>query len=373
MGIRFRKTLKIAPGVKVNISKSGPSLTLGPQGFTTTVGKQGVYQNIGLPGSGLSARFKVFGFSGSSKKSGGTSSAGDSKQPSLPAAVKEWMAYTGESNPQATVDMDFDGTIVIADGEGKVITDPQLIGIIKRTPTYRNQLPEVKEQHRLEVAEKVKELNDLNEALIKMHRQSPEVLSLAAYQHELDVVRAKNSTEDIEKQILLERAIKGGTEFIELAVEKWIKSCDIPLEIFMQYEYDDASHCLMVDLDLPEIEDLPTTMATQLASGHLKLRDKSQKLLREEYAECVFSLAIYLSANLFNISPSIEQVVVSGYTQRRNSAGDIKDDYLFSIKFVREAFYGVDYQAIDAETFCMQFDNRCNLSATKIFKTIVPY
>jgi len=52
--VRFRRTFKILPGVKINVSKGGISVTVGTGGFHLNFGKHGVRQTIGLPGSGLS-------------------------------------------------------------------------------------------------------------------------------------------------------------------------------------------------------------------------------------------------------------------------------------------------------------------------------
>ncbi len=54
MPIRFRRTLKIAPGVKLNFSKSGVSTTVGPKGFHFTFGKRGVRRTVSIPGTGVS-------------------------------------------------------------------------------------------------------------------------------------------------------------------------------------------------------------------------------------------------------------------------------------------------------------------------------
>lgn len=59
VSVRFRKTIKIAPGIKLNVSKSGVSTTIGPKGSTVNVGKRGVYQNIGIPGTGISMRQRI--------------------------------------------------------------------------------------------------------------------------------------------------------------------------------------------------------------------------------------------------------------------------------------------------------------------------
>lgn len=54
MGTRFRKRIKIAPGVHLNISKTGISTSLGPRGATVNVRGQRVRSSVGIPGSGLS-------------------------------------------------------------------------------------------------------------------------------------------------------------------------------------------------------------------------------------------------------------------------------------------------------------------------------
>jgi hypothetical protein len=54
MGFRFRRTFKIVPGVRLNLSRSGPSVSLGARGFHYTAGPKGTRTTIGLPGSGLS-------------------------------------------------------------------------------------------------------------------------------------------------------------------------------------------------------------------------------------------------------------------------------------------------------------------------------
>lgn len=55
MGFRFRKKVKIAPGIDLNLSKKGISSTsIGKKGATFNLSKKGIKQTIGLPGTGLS-------------------------------------------------------------------------------------------------------------------------------------------------------------------------------------------------------------------------------------------------------------------------------------------------------------------------------
>lgn len=60
-GLRFQKRLRIGPGLRINLSKSGASTTLGPRGAGVTIGRNGVTTNAGIPGTGLSYRQKVGG------------------------------------------------------------------------------------------------------------------------------------------------------------------------------------------------------------------------------------------------------------------------------------------------------------------------
>jgi hypothetical protein len=55
MGFRFRKSFKIAPGVKLNINKKSFGLTIGKRGAHYTINSKGKRTtSIGIPGTGLS-------------------------------------------------------------------------------------------------------------------------------------------------------------------------------------------------------------------------------------------------------------------------------------------------------------------------------
>ncbi|ANC81004.1 MULTISPECIES: DUF4236 domain-containing protein [Pseudomonas] len=55
MAIRFRKSFKIAPGLRLNVSKTGVSASIGRKGAMVNVSKRGTRVTAGLPGTGLSA------------------------------------------------------------------------------------------------------------------------------------------------------------------------------------------------------------------------------------------------------------------------------------------------------------------------------
>ncbi|TNH04504.1 DUF4236 domain-containing protein [Testudinibacter sp. TR-2022] len=66
MALKFRKRVKIVPGVTVNLSKSGVSGTFGAKGASVNVGKKGTYLNTGIPGTGIYDRQRLDGKSNTS-------------------------------------------------------------------------------------------------------------------------------------------------------------------------------------------------------------------------------------------------------------------------------------------------------------------
>lgn len=67
MAWKYRKRIKIAPGVTINVSRSGVSTTIGPKGARVNIGKNGTYLNTGIPGTGIYDRHKIG--SGTSRRS----------------------------------------------------------------------------------------------------------------------------------------------------------------------------------------------------------------------------------------------------------------------------------------------------------------
>ncbi|MEX0627067.1 MAG: DUF4236 domain-containing protein [Cucumibacter sp.] len=53
MAIRFRRSLKIAPGLRLNIGKRSASVRLGPKNLGATFGTTGRTYSASIPGTGL--------------------------------------------------------------------------------------------------------------------------------------------------------------------------------------------------------------------------------------------------------------------------------------------------------------------------------
>jgi hypothetical protein len=54
MGWRFRRSVRLAPGFRLNLGKRGASFSVGGHGFTENIGRRGARTTIGIPGTGIS-------------------------------------------------------------------------------------------------------------------------------------------------------------------------------------------------------------------------------------------------------------------------------------------------------------------------------
>lgn len=74
MSWRFRHSFKIIPGLKLNLSKSGLSASIGGAPFTVNVGSHGLYGTASIPGTGVSFRQRLSGNPEPQHKHGAASS-----------------------------------------------------------------------------------------------------------------------------------------------------------------------------------------------------------------------------------------------------------------------------------------------------------
>jgi len=73
MGFRFRRRISIGPGLRLTVSKSGISTSVGTRGAWFTIGHGKTGETVGIPGTGVSY---------TEQQSIGTAPAKDEAQPS---------------------------------------------------------------------------------------------------------------------------------------------------------------------------------------------------------------------------------------------------------------------------------------------------
>ena len=60
MAWNFRKRISILPGLRLNLSGNGVSVSIGPHGANVNIGKNGITGNVSIPGTGLYKRGQIY-------------------------------------------------------------------------------------------------------------------------------------------------------------------------------------------------------------------------------------------------------------------------------------------------------------------------
>lgn len=146
---------------------------------------------------------------------------------------------------------------------------------------------------------------------------------------------------------------------------------ELPMEYFLDISYDDATGKVTVDLDLPEIEDIPQNKIVVNPSGKRSVRSKSQTNLREDYANCVCGLSMYVAGIIFNTCLKIQEVEVAGFTQRcgENSAL-ATDQYVLIVRYTREQFSEIAFEKLTSLEIINFFKHNIDMTKSFVLKEI---
>jgi len=167
MAFRFRRSVKIAPGLRVNFGKRGVSLSGGVRGASITVGSRGTYGNVGIPGTGLSYRSRIDG--GKQRRFQEREQRRIEKE--YQRVEKEQRHQEALSNIKLNLNKD-DGTLQIENAFGETLSRGDLSLLWQQKgQTVREWLEQQAE-----------EINGDVDLLTKIHEDTPDPESIPEYQ-----------------------------------------------------------------------------------------------------------------------------------------------------------------------------------------------
>ena len=419
-------------GLSLNLSKSGVSVTAGVRGASGTRGKKRTYLNTGIPGTGIYDRKRIAGSNSSQQqlRNSGTQTQDvqakvsigldDKGKPILTItdsygrqitdekilrSVKRSDKYKESVNglieqKKMEVDEETSKFICISKFTPAIVSKVNIQDAIKSlSPEIHNSLSfeierptkdKIAMELRNEAKQKIRSIffwknNGLRNAFISENLENRFQRKVEEWKIKRDefienenVIKAAKDKEYYDSYIAekneFDSILKGDTDYINERIEIILSEISLPAEFSVNYEYNLDIKQLKIDLDLPEIEDIPQEKANILSSGKISIKQKTQKELKQEYAQCVSGIALYLGGTFFNISTTIAEIIISGFTQRLNKAtGNIEEQYIYSIKLTRDKFSGLKFERIDPVEAFSNFENIRSLSANYDFKIIVPW
>jgi len=385
VALRFRRSIKLAPGIRMNFSGSGLSWTFGPRGASINVGRRGTFFNTGIPGTGLYGRQRL---------SGGHERASKGRL----------------ITQRATISVSDEGTITF--------TDPQGV------PLSEFWITQAKRQHgdtlKSLIADKVEELNASVEALGEVHLSTPpplqpryakepfkrerptepqpvpigfwsrlfrkrreriETENAAAhtdYQRRLaawEKARTLHLTLEEQKRKRYEDDVRTSVDAMERVITEALEDMPWPRETSVSFDVLDGGHRVALDVDLPEIEDMPAKVAAVTGRGfEIKFNEMSAAKVRQLYMRHVHAVGFRVVGEVMARLPVCDEVILSTFSQRPNKqTGQVEDQYLYSVKVSRDLWRKIDFgnlDDIDVVAAFERFELRRSMSKTGVFQPV---
>ncbi len=425
--MRFGKSIKIAKGARLNFSKSGISMSAGMKGVSLNVGSRGTFLTSGIPGTGIYDRKKI-GSDISVRTASDTSELQNGEiaftididdsgkcfikdqdgntitNESITRAIKRTQSYKDiERKLSETFADDKNAAtssfIEIYKQSAKVASESEVkeqLASLQPQVYMRRHYDGAKPDENLirsnlknEAKKKISSLafwknkklrQDFieKEFPIRLQIENEKYKKAVLEFNEKEALIESDKNREYNEQYLckkryIENVLRGKKEFVESSIDAFLNSMSLPVDFEVSYEYDEAGGLLTVDLDLPEIEDVPQSKAVTLASGKVKVKDKTQKEIREQYPICVTGLAFFFSSHLFNFSTVINEILLSGYTQRISKrTGTLADEYVYSILLTREKLEKINFENIIPYMAFEEFEHVIDYTKTFELKTVKP-
>lgn len=435
MAFRFRKSIKIAPGVRLNVGKKGGSFTVGRRGSSVNFGSRGVHSNVGIPGTGLSYRSKIAGSTSKtqSRSSATPSSQSNAVQVKISLALKE------------------DGNVIFQDSEGNSLPDDyvrqakrqnrvsiinwlqensdeingeieSLVNIHLTTPppdteitftplkfTEQEPTPPSKDFSKIKPNKPaLKEYNFLAQNIKFLQKQVDKKNEKRQQKFEYQFKKWEADKADFEANYIIqyEKYLKNFEQYktqkinfqqsqverkkfieedrlhdvnaMQSFLEETLQALVWARETLVSYAVGENGTEVFLDVDLPEIEDMPEQQVrVNKRNLQLTYKDISQTQKRKNYFTHVHAIGFKLIGEVFVALPSITTIVLSAYSQRPSkSTGKIVDEYLYSTKVLREKWENINFQGlevIDLGVCFEEFELRRKSTKTGVFTPIEPF
>lgn len=389
MAIRFRRSLRLAPGLRLNFSGSGVSVSAGIRGASVSFGSRGTFLNSGIPGTGLYSRSRL------------------DSPPARPAS------RPGKISVGATIKIEDDGTVVFLDESGQRLS-AHFINLAKRQ--HGSQIREMLERA-------CARINEETDGIARIHCHTPNPNEIPRYQlaafpeeqpiqpapkavglidrllgrrekieqqnaeaarryEEADtqwkVAKASFDAQEVRKAAAFDESLRNDEEFMQQILESNLKAIAWPRETLVSFELTDQARSVMLDLDLPEIEDIQRKTASLPERGYkLSLKDVKGKALQALYAQHIHGVGFRIIGEVFATLPTVQSVALSAFTQRSDPAtGHSVDTYVYSVRIPRAQWSETNFAnlgGIDIVTAFERFEFRRKLSRNGVLEAIEPF
>lgn len=402
MGLRFRKSISIMPGVRVNLSGSGASMSVGPRGASVSFGKRGTYANFGLPGTGLSYRTRLDRASSSARQKAQQAEANAQLREELEREIEavnsaiDAIIHIHLLTPDPRTGYTYSELLAhYRELAMKPYAIPAPVRPDKPVPLPEPVQPDDnhgrglfgkifesavarQERQRMNMERWQREVDAcIQENVLTLKRyQLARQLWAEQYSHwQYDAAQHDKQMQNIAGDIESRFAVDSG--YFESLLTEVLQATEWPRETRVAFQVEPERSAILIEVDCPEIEDMPTTSVRLNVKGtEILEKDISQKAVRERYALHVHGILMRIAGMAFCALP-FDKVIISGFTQRvSKQSGFLEDEYLVSARINRQDFEALNFSHLEyvnpVEAF-ERFDVLRRMSPTYLFQPITPF
>ena len=318
MGLNFRKSISLGKGLKLNLSKSGPSVSFGKSGFRQSVNLKGQARTtVGIPGTG------VYYTKTSNVKNvvGGLTGKTDSK--GKKTAKKDTEAKSSASKTKAVTVAKPDNSELIAQSQAKI-----------------------------------QEFTAGIDALKSVHKQSDGYIDWEA------IANGAVTGQIRELQPFAQSVLAGDIDAYFRVIEQ-VGPFDDLLEYGSCFEVgtDDPS-MLEIEFQVKSDEIVPTQYPDMKASGELVMKDFTKSAYYELVQDYVSSTMLRVARDTFALLP-VQKVIIHAVDKVLNPAtGNDEEVTIASVKIKRDALAVLNFERIDPSDCLESFESNVKFRKT---------
>ena len=325
MGLNFRKSISLGKGLKLNLSKSGPSVSFGKSGFRQSVNLKGQARTtVGIPGTGIyytktnNVKNLVGGLTGnkdtSAKGKKGTGKAADAKGTSGKAAAKSAKAASAAKQ-----------------------VNEELIAQSKA---------------------KLEEFAAGIKALKSVHKQSDGYIDWEA------IANGAVSGQFKSLQPFAQSVLAGDIDAYFKVIEQ-VDPFDDLLEYGSGFEVGtDDPKMMEIEFQVKSGEIIPTEYPNMKASGEIVMKAFSKSAYYELVQDYVSSTMLRVARDTFALLP-VQQVIIHAVDKVLNPAtGNDEEVTICSVKIKRDAMATLNFERIDPSDCLESFESNVKFRKT---------
>jgi hypothetical protein len=394
MAFRFRKSVKIMPGVRLNISKGGLSTSFGVRGASATIGKRGLYANAGLPGTGISYRNRIDG-GGSSRSSARSEyrsmaqllreqerAAGrlaaaeehaahdahlEALRSVLGARVTEpfpWQRVEAPlgpyvSAPFAPAEPDFSPETIAREatqqiprwGWGLAATLVLFMALGAAGTWLMVVMGVLGGWLAWQAWQVTTRRADLQARLLTERRAEHAAAVNATRQaHEADEAQRADEWREAEqfRQSLATAVDREDPEPLAALLSEELSNEDLPVPLVFELEFENTS-AVRIELALPSLDEVPEQRTQLTKTGKVSYRKMAQRDRTAIYTDLCCGLALRLVHETFRVLPMVEQVELFGTTEGIEAATGLDQEFIaLHLPASREEFLRLDLDRVEA-------------------------